>query len=146
MNAEKKGAYLCLAPFHLEVAVVPLCLNLSAPSGNIIHKLELNMLQKEYYNGSINELVYLGKSFGLNLIGPEKRRVIFQVYLLLGGKMLVSHLILTLSSGESSAEVDTESEDMAEGGLAWADRSDREVDELVKDDKQQKEILGLSRV
>lgn len=38
----------------------------------------------------------------------------------------------TLSSGENSA-VDTESEDMAEGGLAWADRSDREVDVLLKD-------------
>ncbi|KAG7223265.1 hypothetical protein INR49_015621 [Caranx melampygus] len=38
----------------------------------------------------------------------------------------------TLSSGENSA-VDTESEDMAEGGLAWADRSEREVDVLLKD-------------
>lgn len=38
---------------------------------------------------------------------------------------------LTLSSGESSAEVDTESEDMAEGGLAGAERSEREVEALV---------------
>lgn len=42
--------------------------------------------------------------------------------------------ILTLSSGESSAEVDTESEDMAEGGLAGADRSEREVEVLLRDD------------
>lgn len=38
---------------------------------------------------------------------------------------------LTLSSGESSAEVDTESEDMAEGGFAGAERSEREVEALV---------------
>lgn len=38
---------------------------------------------------------------------------------------------LTLSSGESSADVDTESEDMAEGGLAGAERSERDVEALV---------------
>lgn len=41
--------------------------------------------------------------------------------------------VLTLSSGESSVEVATESEDMAEGGLAWAERSEREVEVLVGD-------------
>ncbi len=55
--------------------------------------------------------------------------------------------LLTLSSGESSAEVDTESEDIAEGGFAWADRSEREVEVLVRDNmmeknKQKKEILS----
>lgn len=39
---------------------------------------------------------------------------------------------LTLSSGESSAEVDIESEDMAEGGLVGAERSEREVEALVR--------------
>lgn len=34
--------------------------------------------------------------------------------------------LLTLSSGENSVEVDTESEDKARG-LAWEDRSDVEV-------------------
>lgn len=29
--------------------------------------------------------------------------------------------------------MDTESEDMAEGGLTWADRSEREVEVLVRD-------------
>lgn len=90
----------------------------------------------------VNELVYLGESFGLNLKGPEKKRVMFQVYLLLllGGENVewATCRLLTLSSGESSAEVDTESEDMAEGGLAWADRSDREVEELVKDGNKKK--------
>lgn len=38
---------------------------------------------------------------------------------------------LTRSSGESSAEVDTESEDIAEGGLAGAERSERDVEALV---------------
>lgn len=37
----------------------------------------------------------------------------------------------TLNSGESSAEVDTDSEDMAEGGLAGAERSEREVEALM---------------
>lgn len=41
--------------------------------------------------------------------------------------------LLTLSSGESSADVATESEDIAEGGLAWAERSEREVEVLVRD-------------
>ena len=36
-----------------------------------------------------------------------------------------------MSSGESSAEVLTESEDMAEGGFAWAERSEREVEVLL---------------
>lgn len=44
-------------------------------------------------------------------------------------------LLLTLSSGESSVEVDTESEDMAEGGLVWAERSEREVEVLTGDKK-----------
>lgn len=30
--------------------------------------------------------------------------------------------------------METESEDMAEGGLAWADRSEREVEVLLRDD------------
>lgn len=50
--------------------------------------------------------------------------------------------LLTLSSGESSVEVDTESEDMAEGGLACADRSEREVEVLVSDNRLD-EILGF---
>lgn len=39
---------------------------------------------------------------------------------------------LTLSSGESSAEVDTKSEDMAEGVLGGAERSEREVEALAR--------------
>lgn len=39
---------------------------------------------------------------------------------------------LTLSSGERSVEVDAESEDMAEGGLTWPDRSEREVEVLMR--------------
>lgn len=81
---------------------------------------------------------YLGSSFGLNLEGAEKRRVMFRSLSLTIDKAAGSEWstcrILTLSSGESSAEVDTESEDMAEGGLAWADRSEREVEVLVRDD------------
>lgn len=54
---------------------------------------------------------------------------------------------LTLSSGESSAEVDTESEDMAEGVLAGAERSDREVEALARQcDKQKEEIVCESCV
>lgn len=53
----------------------------------------------------------------------------------------------TLSSGESSAEVDTESEDMAEGGLAGAERSEREVEALVgKHYKHQEQLVCVSYV
>lgn len=43
--------------------------------------------------GSDNELVYLGESFGLNLNGPEKRRVMFQVYLFSGGENVSALLV-----------------------------------------------------
>lgn len=83
-------------------------------------------------------MAYLGSSFGLDLKGAEKRRVMLRLLLL----VVINEAaecewtmcrLLTLSSGESSAEVATESEDIPEGGLAWADRSDREVEELVRD-------------
>lgn len=32
-DCSKDGTYPSLAPFHLEVTVVPLCLNLSVPAG-----------------------------------------------------------------------------------------------------------------
>lgn len=52
------------------------------------------------------------------------------------------HSLLTLSSGESSVEVDTESEDMAKGSLAWADQSEREVEVLVSYNRSE-EILWM---
>lgn len=45
---------------------------------------------------------------------------------------------LTRSSGENSADVDTESEDKTDGGLAWAEWSEREVEVLRTDKKRQK--------
>lgn len=57
-------------------------------------------------------------------------------------QMLWATCRLTLSSGERSVEVDAESEDMAEGGLAWPDRSEREVEVLTRD-KISEEILLL---
>lgn len=48
---------------------------------------------------------------------------------------------LTRSSVESSVDGDTESEDMAEGGLAWADRSEREVEVLVSGNRSEEIIV-----
>lgn len=84
-----------------------------------------------------HEVTYLGGGFGLNLKGAEKRRVMLR-------SLSSSHngaagcqrtlcRPLTLHSGESSAEAANESEDIANGGLAWADRSEREVEVLVRD-------------
>lgn len=56
--------------------------------------------------------------------------------------------LLTLSSGESSAEVATESDDIAEGGLTWAERSEREVEVLEREnmtnDDRKVSIFSLS--
>lgn len=49
--------------------------------------------------------------------------------------------LLTLSSGESSVAKDTDSKDMAEGGLAGADRSEREVEVLLSDNRPEEKLV-----
>lgn len=139
--------YQCFAPLHLVVTVVPLCLNLLKPSGDIIYNWYVNIGQsfdsktQDIYilkaQAGICLRAYLVNSLRLHLKGEDKRRFTVSINLWITEWLWSMNSPLTLSSGESSVEVDTESEDMAEGGLAWADRSEREVEVLVSDNRSE---------
>lgn len=73
---------------------------------------------------------YLGRSFGPNL-KEEKEFII--VIALMKQEDVRAPSLRTFSSGEISADVAAESEDIAEGGLAWAERSERDVEVLMRE-------------
>lgn len=80
--------YPCFAPLHLVVTVVPLCLNLLKPSGDMINN-DVNMGQffdskrQNVYvlkvQAGICLIAYLVHNLRLHLKGEEKRRFIVSI-------------------------------------------------------------------
>lgn len=74
-----------------------------------------------------------GRTLALGLTWrAQNRGVMFESVKQKNKRLRITSGLRTRSSGENSVEVDTESEDRPEGGLAWAERSDRDVEELLE--------------